>query len=179
MGEMAETLDASGTVPADPVHDDCCFGDQGADVNAGEELYGLPSDAERSHPNEAGEIHLTGWEGQREIYFRDLRAGRKEQNRDPKTGFRYAPQAQKASVVDSGSFHSPVGAGLHGLAALADMMETDSDDPEERRKKLEAQQAGSNLGTVIGLAVSAAMVLNTDREDVIHEEEPQTTLNMN
>lgn len=59
------------------------------------------------------------------------------------------------------------------------MTETDSDDPEERRKKLEAQQAGSNLGAVIGLAVGAAMALNTDREDVIHEEAPQTTLNMN
>lgn len=59
------------------------------------------------------------------------------------------------------------------------MIEDDPEDAEERRKKLEAQEAGSNLGAVIGLAVGAAMAMNTDREDVIHEEEPQTTLNMN
>lgn len=186
VGGMAETLDASGTVPADPVFDDRSADNKRADdkiypghCEAGKAVPGHSSDADRSLPDESGEVHLTGWEGQREIYFRNLRAGRKEQNRDSKTGFRYAPLHPKASAVDSGSYHSPVGAGLHGLAALADMMETDSDDPEERRKKLEAQQAGFNLGAVIGLAVGAAMALNTDREDVIHEEEPQTTLNMN
>lgn len=58
-------------------------------------------------------------------------------------------------------------------------MDNDGGDPEERRKKLEAQKTASDLGAVIGLAMGAAMALNKDREDVIHEENPQTTLNMN
>ncbi|MGM9589944.1 MAG: relaxase/mobilization nuclease domain-containing protein [Faecousia sp.] len=186
VGGMAEPIDAGGTVPADSVHDDCSSDNQGADGEifarhgeTGEAVSGQPSDAERVHPYETGEVYLTGWEGQREIYFRDLRTGRKEQGRDPRTGFRYAPPVQKASAVDGPAVYSPVSDGLHGLAALAGVIENDSDDPEERRKKLEAQRAGSNLSAAIDLAAGVAMVLNKDREDVIHEEDPQTTLNMN
>ena len=185
MGGMAEPLVAGGAVSADPVHDDRSSGNKGADGKihsrrdeAGDEVPGKSSDTERCHPNEAGEVHLTGWEGQREIYFRDFRIGRKEQGRDPRTGFRYAPPDPKASAVDSPAVNTPVGAGLHGLAALADVIENDSDDPEERRKKLEAQQAASSLGAAIGLAIGAAAVLNEKRKDDIREEDLQTTMNM-
>lgn len=39
------------------------------------------------------------------------------------------------------------------------MIEDDSEDPEERRKRMEAEQAGSNAGTILGLAIGAAMSL--------------------
>lgn len=185
VGGMAYPIVTGGTVPANPVHDDSGSGNQRADDeirpghgDAREELSGKTSGGEHSHPNEAGEVHLTGWEGQREIYFRDLRIGKKEQGRDPRTGFRYAPPDQKASSMDIPAVHASVSVGLRGLAALAGVMDNDTDDPEERRKKLEAQQAASDLGAVIGLAVGAVMALNKDREDVFHEEDPQTTLNM-
>ena len=185
VGGMAYPIVTGGTVPTDPVHDDRCAGNQRAgdeihpgNADAREELSGQTSGGERIHPNEAGEVHITGWEGQREIYFRDLRIGKKEQGRDPRTGFRYAPPDQKASSVDIPAVHASVNAGLRGLAALAGVMDNDADDPEERRKKLEAQQAASDLGAVIGLTMGAAMALHKDREDAIHEENPQTTLNM-
>ena len=79
VGGMAEPVITGGAVPADPVYDDSGSGDQGADSETGEELHGLSSEAERSNPNEAGEVYLTGWEGQREIYFRDFCLDRKEQ----------------------------------------------------------------------------------------------------
>lgn len=186
VGGMAYPIVTGSTIPTDPVHDDCGSGNQGADgeiypghSEAGDAVSGQSSDTERSQPNEAGEVHLTGWEGQREIYFRDFCFGKKEQGRDPRTGFRYAPSDQKASSVDIPAVRSPVGAGLHGLAALAGVIDNDDDNPEERRKKLEAQQAASDLGAAIGLAVGAAMALHKDREGVIREENPQTTLSMN
>ena len=43
------------------------------------------------------------------------------------------------------------------------MIDNDSDDPEERRRQIEAQQAASNLGAVIGLAAGIIGAL-TERE---------------
>ena len=46
----------------------------------------------------------------------------------------------------------------------------ESDDPEERRRQIEAEQAGANLGAVLGLAFGAAMVL-TEEEEIEEQEE--------
>lgn len=46
----------------------------------------------------------------------------------------------------------------------------ESNDPEERRRRIEAEQAGSNLGTVLGLALGAAMAL-TEEEEIDEQEE--------
>ena len=48
-------------------------------------------------------------------------------------------------------------------------MEGDSDDPEERRRQMEADQAASNVGTILGLAVGAAMALT--EEQTIQDEQ--------
>lgn len=45
----------------------------------------------------------------------------------------------------------------------------ESDDPEEPRRQIEAEQASANLGTVLGLAIGAAMALT--EEDEIEEQE--------
>ena len=53
------------------------------------------------------------------------------------------------------------------------MIDTDSDDPDEQRKKIEAQQAASNLGAVIGLAagIIGALTEREKEEHSIQEEE--------
>ena len=48
-------------------------------------------------------------------------------------------------------------------------MEGDSDDPEERRRQMEADQAASNVGAILGLAVGAAMALT--EEQTIQDEQ--------
>ena len=48
-------------------------------------------------------------------------------------------------------------------------MESDSDDPEERRRRMEADQAASNVGAILGLAVGAAMALT--EEQTIQDEQ--------
>ena len=58
--------------------------------------------------------------------------------------------------------------------------EDDSDDPEEQKRKHEAQQAGSNVGAVLGLTIGAIESLTQnnqsltrpqDEEQQIEEEE--------
>jgi hypothetical protein len=48
-------------------------------------------------------------------------------------------------------------------------MEGDSDDPEERRRRMEANQAASNVGAILGLAIGAAMALT--EEQTIQDEQ--------
>ena len=48
-------------------------------------------------------------------------------------------------------------------------MEGDSDDPEERRRRMEADQAASNVGTILGLAIGTAMALT--EEQTIQDEQ--------
>lgn len=54
-----------------------------------------------------------------------------------------------------------------GLASLGNVIE--SDDPEERRRRIEAEQAGANLGAVLGLTVGAVMAL-TEEEEIEEQE---------
>ena len=53
------------------------------------------------------------------------------------------------------------------------MIEDNSEDPDERRKRLEAEQAGSNVGTILGLAIGAAMALTKPEaeEHVIRDQQ--------
>ena len=42
----------------------------------------------------------------------------------------------------------------------------DEEDPEERRKRMEAEQNGSDLGTALGLTIGAVMALTEEQEEV-------------
>lgn len=45
----------------------------------------------------------------------------------------------------------------------------ESDDPEERRRRIGAEQAGANLGAVLGLTIGAVMAL-TEEEEIEEQE---------
>lgn len=62
---------------------------------------------------------------------------------------------------------------MSGLAALGGLIEDDSEDPEERRKRIQAEQNGSDIGAVLGLAIGAAMALteNKTEEQTIQDDE--------
>ena len=67
------------------------------------------------------------------------------------------------------------------MAALGRLTEEDdSDDPEEQKRKYEAQQTGSNVGAIIGLTIGAieaftrnnqSLARTQDEEQLIEEEE--------
>jgi hypothetical protein len=63
---------------------------------------------------------------------------------------------------------------------VASQIIADEDDPEERRKRIEAEQNGSALGAALGLAIGAVMALTEEQEEVneyyVEEETWQQTM---
>lgn len=86
----------------------------------------------------------TGWERERLLF---LRAAERAQ--------RDAALSQKA-LLDQPAAHGHypgLVAGLDAVAAVAELFEGDSDDPEEQRRRMEARQAAENVGALLALAI--------------------------
>lgn len=63
---------------------------------------------------------------------------------------------------------------MRAASALSGLIDNDSDDSEERQRQIEAQQAASNLGAVIGMAagiIGALTEKEKGEEQSIQEEE--------
>jgi hypothetical protein len=53
------------------------------------------------------------------------------------------------------------------VSALGWLTDDDeSNDPEEQKRKYEAQQAGSNVGTVLGLAIGAIEIFKNNNQSL-------------
>ena len=129
--------------------------------------------------------NTTGWEKERGIYFGDIPddeygvSGLLEydEREDIGTGRfeRRAGESHDENYYYGGTdFGGIVGTALHGAAALADMIDSGSDDKEERKKEQEAKMAGGNLGAAIGIAagiVSALVSKDEPDEELIREQE--------
>ncbi len=104
----------------------------------------------------------TGWEAAREIWQRTL------------AGAGTDGEAYRKAVLDQPDpqlYLAGVGSDAAHLAAhLSQLIDGDSDDPEEQRKRIQAQQAGSNLGAVLGLAVGAVAAAHEHSQEVPAEE---------
>jgi len=117
---------------------------------------------------------VTGWEKERSIYYGDIPDDESEDicnsNFERKTEESYA----ETNYRNQDDFSGIVGTALHGAAALADMIDSGSDDEEERKKEQEAKMAGENLGAAIGIAagiVSALVSKDEPDEELIREQE--------
>lgn len=118
----------------------------------------------RDCPADAGE-HPTGWERSREIFLGTLRRVRRQNQQAGRNSRPHAPK-NTAHHDRSVSLHcAPLHPDLHGLLAFGQLINDDSEDEEERHRRIEAEEAGSNLGAAIGLAaglISAALDDETD-----------------
>ena len=168
------TAPAGRDVPADLVQADRYAGDPAgssvsADGSADGAASGKPGDAELHAANPG-----TGWEREREAFFRTVQdALRQSQGYGSCYGL-HGTEGQKADPHLGGGLYGGIGAGLRGLASAGRLIEDDSEDPDERRKRIEAEQAGSNIGTILGLAIGAAMALNENestQEQAIQDEQ--------
>lgn len=63
---------------------------------------------------------------------------------------------------------------LYGLAALGALMEDDSEDAEEKYRRMIAEQEAKNIGVVLGLAAGAAIALTKKPEEEVQQEQQQT-----
>lgn len=115
----------------------------------------------RGHGEQFGE---TGWESERGVFQRYLQ-GRST----------HAKMEQEADLDFRDSFGSAgsVGAGAAALVGSLSRLKGESDDPEERKREMEAKQAADNLGTAIGLAVATAAALK-ERKAATIENQQQT-----
>ena len=173
-GGRNESAPAGRAVSADPVQTDRYTGNPAgssvsADGSADSTASGKPGDAGFHAPNPA-----TGWEREREIFFRTVRDALRQSQGYGRGHLPAGAEGQKAEPHFGGSLYSGIGAGLCGLASAGRLIEDDSEDPDERRKRIEAEQAGSNVGTILGLAIGAVMGLteaDPTEEQVIQDEQ--------
>ena len=174
-GEGNEPAGRSGKVPADPVSDDTGAGN----APRSDATAGIPTaNTTEGKSISAGQDALysaTGWEREREIFFRNL-ANALGQSQDYGAYYTEVETAHwQTGTQLSDPFRGNIGAGLRGLAAAGSLIENDSEDPEERRKRIEAEQAGSNVGAILGLAIGAALAATQDKpateEQTIQDEQ--------
>ena len=145
-------------------------------------IYGYDSagDSDRQQRNDGAdaEPRRTGWEESRAVYFELLRnpfeeyrdAGQHDRETTPKNFENYD------SHGDIGG--SAVGLGLRGVLEAGSIIENTCEDPEERRKRIEAEENASNFGAVIGLAVGILTAATDTDANMTAEENDEPTMKM-
>ncbi len=136
-----------------------------AEAGGYDQLY---SEKTRRDSEGCGEYFETGWENEREFYFRVLLGDENQLGRIGGSD-RYV-EATLAEVPgdNSRSGNLILDAGVGTLTALASLMDNDQDDdPEEKKKKLDAKDAGSNVGFALGSAIglAAALIAKSKKQD--------------
>lgn len=99
----------------------------------------------------------TGWEDSRKLYEQHLKE-------------RAQSKTETQRIADS---YSNVGNEISSLAgAVSKIVDNDSEDSDERRKRIEAEENGSTLGSVLGLGIGMVTNLAADSQDETLEQEP-------
>lgn len=145
------------------------LGEELYESDAAEILEGLSAD-DRS---DEGDLR-TGWEESRAVYF-GLHSGAESGTGQAQRG---AGESQEthATNTDHGFDHgnSSVGAGILSALPRSHIIEDDSEDEEERRKRIEAEQNGADIGAAIGLAIgliAGATDTSTENTEPVDETE--------
>ena len=130
--------------------------------------YKQPDINECSDGSEDGEFVATGWEDERRVYFEILKNPGYRGNEAEQTDeqFRETPVEVPGDIGRSGNLILDAGVGT--LAAVASLMDNDQDDdPEEKKRKLDAKDAGSNVGFALGSAIglAAALIAKGKKQD--------------
>ena len=147
---------------------------RGADSSQGGYLNENGTDGEEysGDTRENASEYRTGWEESRELFEQHL-AERERAGADF-SGSSEESRNYYSHEVDS-DFDSVLG-GIDSLASsVAKIIDDSSEDPEERRRRIEAEENANNLGavlgTVIGLASEAISSAKAKREQQVEEEQ--------
>lgn len=188
-GDGAAAADGRGGVPAHAVLADRYAGDAGgagrSDDAVREPAEPIPNayggGAAGSQREAAGcgsPDRLTGWEGERRLYLQMHLGAGAGQTADRAHHRRAAAEDSVADGRHLAGSGGLIGLGLRGLLEAGSIIENNGEDPEERRKRIEAQQNGADLGAVIGLAagliIGAAETHSADETPTEEEQDSPT-----
>jgi len=184
-----QTAGGRGGISAETVSDDRTVGDGGGAERPLHQytkyrggVYGKDSagsgDGEPQNDGADAKPHRTGWEESRAVYFELLRNPFKEYRDAGQHDRESAPKNIKNYDSHGGIDSGAVAAGLRGILEAGSIIDGTAEDPEERRKRIEAQEDASNLGAVIGLAVGILTAAADSEEDMTGEENDEPTIKM-
>ena len=168
---MAGKLDAAAgernPIPTHSVREDRPAGNPGGtDETAGESESRCGSD-EAGDAEKLRELKETGWEFERGIFLQTVR---KALRRSQGNSGRIRQTAERKSAVhdrNDSVLGGAVSTGLRVVSAIGRLTDDeDSDDPEEQKRKIEASQAASNIGTILGLAIGAIKEFTHENESL-------------
>ena len=118
---------------------------------------------DKLHPQHSA----TGWEREREVFFRTVQNALRQSQGYGNGNIQSAKEDYENPHRYSGQLRGPVHTGLHGLAALGGLIQDDSEDSEKKRQRILAEQNGSDIGAVLGLAIGAAIALTETKEEQV------------
>ena len=113
-------------------------------------------------------LQVTGWERQRLLLFANL------------AGDRFAERVREYDApADVSSHHhsGAVGVGAASVLTGLTVLDDQDEDPEERRREMEARESAQNFGALAGLAAGAAIAVQQKLagDEPVQEEEPDWT----
>ncbi|MBP3685103.1 MAG: relaxase/mobilization nuclease domain-containing protein [Oscillospiraceae bacterium] len=174
VGERNKTAGAGRGVPAYPVPpDQPAVHPEGVGADAGSAAAASAS-GEAGHSGNHPQHTATGWENERKVFYRYIENALRQSQGYGRYGPAFGAAHSEEGRQGICPVGSAVGAGLRAASALGGLIDSNSDDPDEQRKKIGAQQAASNLGAVIGLAagiIGALAEKEKEEEQSIQEEE--------
>ena len=139
-----------------------------------EESFGTDSERNQVCANADDQIYSTGWEDSRRIFEQYLatRSG---------VGIGNSVTGEEVNSADNLKMDSNNRAVLGGINSLAESLsriaDDESEDEEERRKRIEAEQNGIDIGTLLGL--TAGMIAGAiSKEENNEYEDEESGFNM-
>ena len=133
-----------------------------------EENFGTDSERNQVSANADDRVYTTGWEESRGVFEQYLaaRSG---------VGIGNSLTSEEVNSADNLKMDSNNGAVLGSINSLAEslsrIIDDESEDEEERRKRIVAEQNGSNIGAFIGSVDGMFMNIISDSNEEIEVEE--------
>lgn len=140
-----------------------------------EENFGTDSERNQVGANSDDENYRTGWEESRRVFEQYLakRSG---------VGIGNSVTGEEVNSADNLKMDSNNRAVLGSINSLAEslsrIIDDESEDEEERRKRIEAEQNGSDIGTLFGLTAGLIAGAISKEENIEYEDE-ETGFNLN
>lgn len=141
-----------------------------------EESFGTDSERNQVGANADDRIYTTGWEESRRVFEQYLTKRSGVGIGNSVTG----KEVNSADNLKMDSNNRTVLGGINSLAeSLSRMIDDESEDEEERRKRIEAEQNGSDIGTLLGIATGLVVgAISKDDNNYDEELEDSPTMQM-